>query len=112
VSAPSANENWIVERGGDIVQKRAQEGEAALTRWERLVYCLWAADYMMRNAGDFANAVDLYREFQSDAKHLAQALGLRTTCEAFSLSRTELEQQYFERFEAVCDEIQAAAEDR
>ena len=105
---PSANENWIAERGSAVVEKKALEGKAALGVWEKLVYCLWAADYMMRNAGDFANAAALYPEFQSDAKDLANQLRLTTTFGAFSLSRAELERQYFERFEAVCNEIKAA----
>jgi hypothetical protein len=90
------------------VQKKARNGVASLNRWERVVCCLWVTDYMMRNAGDFANAKVLYPRFQSDAKRLAKALCLPVTCKAFSLSRKKLEREYFERFEAVCNELKSA----
>jgi hypothetical protein len=104
----SENETWIVECGDSVIQKKAQAGVSRLGDWERLVYCLWVTDYMMRNAGDFANAVALYPTFQSDAKLLAQRLGLTATYEAFSLSDRRLEQEYFDHFEAICDEIKRA----
>jgi hypothetical protein len=50
------NETWVLERGAQIIEKRVVVGDAALNEWERLVYRLWVTDYMMRNAGDFANA--------------------------------------------------------
>ena len=105
MSAHSDNESWVVERGGQVVEKKAQVGPAGLSDWERLVYCVWVADYMMRNAGDFANAVDMYPTFQSDAQQLAQRLGLAATCEAFSLSQRKLQKEYFDRFESICDEL-------
>lgn len=85
--AYSKNERWIVNRGGDVVTKKAQIGAASLNIWERLVYCLWVTDYMMRNAGDFANAVAMYPDFQTDAKRFAKQLCLPAACEAFSLSQ-------------------------
>jgi hypothetical protein len=110
MNAHTENEGWIVERGGDVVDKKAQAGEANLSSWERLVYCLWVTDYMMRNAGDFANAIDLYPSFQSDAKDLSRKLSLIVTHEAFSLPQADLQRQYFDRFEAICDEIKQAAQ--
>jgi hypothetical protein len=105
MNALTENEIWIVERGGNIVEKRAQTGDAGLSLWERLVYCLWVADYLMRNAGDFANAADLYPNFQADAKDLSRKLSLPLACEAFSLPQGDLQREYFGRFEAMCDEI-------
>lgn len=99
------NESWIVERGAEVVQKKAKVGESGLSDWERLVYCVWVADYMMRNAGDFANAVDMYPKFQTDAAAFAKRLGLAGVEEAFSLPRKKLQKQYFDRFEQICDEI-------
>ena len=106
MNAHSENETWVIQTGDRIVQKKAQA--ANLSDWERLVYCLWTADYMIRNAGDFANAQDLYPTFQSDARQLAERLGLATTRVAFSLSRRRLQKEYFDRFERICDEIKAA----
>jgi hypothetical protein len=63
---------------------------------------------MMRNAGDFANAVDMYPTFQTDAKQFAEQLGLVITRDAFSLSQRKLQKEYFGRFERICDEIKSA----
>ena len=49
----SDNETWIIDAGDSIVRQRAARGESSLTRLDRMVYCLWVADYGMRNAGDF-----------------------------------------------------------
>ena len=106
----TANQTWVVERGGDVVEKKAQNA-ASLTEWERLVYCLWVTDYMMRNAGDFANAEVMYPNFQSDAARFAKNLELATTCQTFSLSRRKLQQEYFNRFETMCEEIKRAEPD-
>jgi hypothetical protein len=102
------NQTWVIERGGDVVEKKAQVGLAGLSDWARLVYCLWVTDYMMRNAGDFANAEALYPAFQTDATQFARSLGLATSCQTFSLSRQKLQREYFDRFEAVCEEIKRA----
>ncbi len=102
------SESWIIDRGALVVEKKAQSGAESLNKWERLVYCLWLADYMMRNGGDFANAVDLCPDFQRDAKRLAEQLSLPLTREAFGLSRRKLEREYLERFEGICNEIRNA----
>jgi hypothetical protein len=60
---------------------------------------------MLRNAGDFANAEVMYPDFQSDAKDLAMRLSLPLTHDAFSLSPRKLQREYFDRFQAICDEI-------
>lgn len=108
MSAVTENESWIVDRGALVVEKKAHSGADSLNEWERLVHCLWLADYMMRNAGDFANAVDMCPNFQKDAKQLAEHLSLPLTTEAFGLSQRKLQREYFKRFEAVCDEIRRA----
>jgi hypothetical protein len=108
MSTDFENETWVIEEGDRIIQKEARAGAGSLTPWEQLVYCLWVADYMMRNAGDFANAVDMYPELQTDAGRLAEQLSLPLTREAFSLSQSALQREYFARFMAVCDEIRSA----
>src|SRR3954471_12220943 len=102
------NQTWVVERGGDVVEKKAQVGLVGLSDWKRLVYCLWVTDYMMRNAGDFANAEVMYPDFQTDAARFAKALGLATTFQTFSLSRRKLQREFLDRFESVCEEIKRA----
>lgn len=107
MNAHTANQSWIVDRVGEIVEKKTHAGLSTLSDLERLIYCLWVTDYMMRNAGDFANAEAMYPEFRSDAKRFAKNLGLRQTHEAFSLSQDSLQREYFDWFEAICDEIKS-----
>jgi hypothetical protein len=108
VAAPTGNETWVIEEGDTVIRKKARGGLACLSPWETLVYCLWVADYGMRNAGDLDTAADVYADFHPDARRMAEALSLRLTHEAFSLPRRDLEREYFNRFESICDEIKAA----
>jgi hypothetical protein len=105
---PTDNETWVIETGDAIVRKKAGGSIECLTPWETLVYCLWVADYGMRNAGDLNAAVDVYAGFHSTAQRIAEVLSLRLTHEAFSLPQSDLEREYFDRFESICDEIRAA----
>lgn len=102
------HETWIINSGDRVINKEARGGRDSLSSWEKLVYCLWVADYGMRNAGDFATARDLYADFKSEAKDLALELSLRFTHETFSLSMRMLEQEYFVRFDRICHELKNA----
>jgi hypothetical protein len=104
----SENEGWIVHRGGEVSEKKAKSGLESLNSWERLAYCVYITDYMMRNAGDFANAAVMYPDFQKDGKRFAKELSLPATSEAFSLSERKLQREYFDRFEAICNELKKA----
>jgi hypothetical protein len=108
MSAYRDNETWVVERGHVVVQKKVAGGLDSLTLWEKLVYCLWVADYGMRNAGDLDTAHDLYADFYSEGRRIAQELSLGLTHRAFSMSQNALEQAYFEEFDAICNEIKNA----
>jgi hypothetical protein len=108
MSMHTDNETWVIEAGDTVIQKEARGGVECLSPWERLVYCLWVADYGMRNAGDLDTAADVYPQFHLDAKRMAETLSLPLTREAFSLSQGDLEREYFDRFESICDEIRAA----
>jgi hypothetical protein len=108
MSPSSDNETWIIEAGDEVISKKASVGIARLSRKERLVYCLWAADYGMRNAGDLDTARDLYPNFQHDAAALARELSLPFIHESFSLSAAALQQQYFQRFDRISLELQDA----
>src|SRR5215470_9166888 len=108
MTAPTDNETWIIEAGDAVVEKEAHSGSGSLGPWERLVYCLWVADYGMRNAGDLNAAQDVHADFQSEGQQMAQELSLPLTHEAFSLPRSALEREYFIRFDRMCDEIRDA----
>lgn len=104
---PSDNETWLIDIGDDVIQKEAEHGRVALTTFERLVHCLWVADYSMRNAGDLLTASDLYAPFREEAAQLADELDLARTRAAFSLPAEELERTYFAAFDDVCVELQS-----
>jgi len=105
---PSDNENWIIEVADAVIRKEVRVGIQGLTPWERLVYCLWVADYGMRNAGDLDTAGDLYAAFQADACRAAEELSLPLTHSAFAQTKSALEQTYLDQFELICDEIKRA----
>ena len=90
MTVPTDNETWIIEAGDAVIRKQPANSSSGLTPWERLVYCLWVADYGMRNAGDLDTARAVCATFQSDARRIAQDLSLRSTLEAFSLPRSVL----------------------
>ena len=102
------NETWLLDAANGVIEKKAALGYASLAPVERLTYCLWVADYGMRNAGDLVAASDLYSSFIVDARAAAVELGLPRSMAAFSLSAKELEQRYFDLFDDLCQEIRAA----
>lgn len=100
------NETWLVEDAGhSVIEKKAEQGADALSPIERLIYCLWVADYSMRNGGDLATADDLYPPFQQEARRIAEELSLPRTLSAFAVSRSDLERTYFQVFDSVCEEL-------
>ena len=99
------NDSWLVEVGDLIVEKKSQVGIEGLSAIERLVYCLWVADYGMRNAGSLKTAQDVYREFKQEGEQLATELKLPLIRNAFSLPMDQLQNQYFEQFDGICEEI-------
>jgi len=109
MNAPTFNESWIIDAGDAVIQKKANGGIDSLSPIERLIYCLWVADYAMRNAGDLGTAHDVHAAFQQEAARLARELGLQRTHRAFALSTADLQHQYFDRFEEICDEIRRYA---
>lgn len=108
MAGPTENETWLVEIGDAVIRKRVSDGEESLLPWENLVRCLWVADYGMRNAGDLETAADVYSEFHIEGSRLSAELELPLTKEAFALSKEDLEDQYLDRFESICDEIRQA----
>ena len=102
------NQTWLIEAGDAIIKKEMRLGAASLTAIERLIHCLWVADYGMRNAGDLATAADVYPPFHKEALALAKSLALSATADAFSLPLDAFESSYYERFDSICDEIRTS----
>jgi hypothetical protein len=105
---PTDNASWLVEAGSTVIDKKACDGWHSLTPWERLVYCLWVADYSMRNAGDLDAARDIRTDFQSEGARIAESLELPFTHASFSLPPSALQSDYFARFDALCHEVRGA----
>ena len=104
----SGNETWIIDAGDAVIEKKAAEGFESLSPLEHLIYCLWVADYGMRNAGDLTTAADVYPRFQNETVRIASKFNLPFTLESFSLPAPLLQQQYFDRFDRICHEVQNA----
>jgi hypothetical protein len=102
------NESWLLDAGDAIIQAKVAHGIDSLGARDLLIYCLWVADYGMRNAGDLATASDLYATFHRDALAAAAKLQLPLATAAFSLPVEELEARYFDLFEGVCNELRSA----
>jgi len=98
-------ETWIVEAGDRVIEKKAEYGEESLTPFERLTYCLWVADYGMRNAGDLETAEGLHAGFQREAAAVAAGLGLPLCRSAFELPTAELEKRYFDLVALIVGEL-------
>jgi hypothetical protein len=111
MAADLDNETWLIECAGhEVMRKKSEHGPDALSPIERLIYCLWVADYGMRNGGDLTTAADLYPPFQAEGCRIAEELSLPRALSAFRLSRTHLEDTYFEVFDGLCDELRSALE--
>ncbi|MFW8646272.1 hypothetical protein ACOJBO_45740 [Rhizobium beringeri] len=100
-------ETWLLNAGGRVIEKNGCGGLFVAGPLDRLIYCLWAADYGMRNAGDLETAADLHPTCLHDGKSAAQELALPRSAAAFSLSPDELERAYFKLFDEVVSEIRA-----
>ncbi len=99
----SKNDDWIIDAGDLVLEKRADGAE--LTEIERLVYCLWVADYSMKNAGDLEAAKDLYPNFMNEGFSIADKLKLKNSFQLFAKTQKDFESKYFEQFDLVCEEI-------
>lgn len=101
------HETWLLDEADQVIEQRANNGYSSLTPRARLIYCLWAADYGMRNAGDLTTAADLHPTFLVDGRFAAQELGLPHAVAAFSLTTKELEREYLDLFDEIVEEIRA-----
>ena len=105
MTTPTDNENWLIDIGDSIINKKAQIGFNSLTDHERLIYCLWVMDYSMRNAGDLKTAPDVYANYKDTGLAMAKKLLLNKAAEAFSMDTSNIEKLYFNIFESLCTEI-------
>lgn len=101
------HETWLIEAGDAVIQKKSQTGMSSLTSVERLIYCVWLADYSIRNAGDLMTAGDLYEPFYEEAVQFAKMLHLHSIERSFSLPMQNFVQEYYTCFELICSELRS-----
>ena len=101
------NRTWLIDVGHDIIEKKRANGIDVLTPRERLIHCVWMADYSMRNSGDLASARELAPLYRADGARAAAALGLPLASALFGVSEGQLERQFFDLFDDVCGELRA-----
>lgn len=44
------NESWLLEQGDRVLQRKQESGLNGLSDKDKILYCLWAIDYAVRNA--------------------------------------------------------------
>lgn len=101
------NETWLLDATDELMSAKAEIGFAAMTSIQRVIYCLWIADYGMRNAGDLSTAIDLFASFMSDGHVAAEEAGLPLSAHMFSLPIADLEARYLGLFDSIVNEIRA-----
>lgn len=102
------NETWLLDEGDRVIERRAADGHSSPTARDSLIYCLWVADYGMRNAGDLEAAADVHPAFIADGLAAAQALSLPLATDAFSLPIAHFEERYFDLFDSLVTELRQA----
>jgi hypothetical protein len=101
-------ESWLLEAADPVILRKASTSLADLSDWERAVYCLWVADYGIRNAGDLQSAHQLEPTFKNVGRRAARALRLGATSALFERADAEFVLTYLASFETVCRELASA----
>ncbi|OOG40584.1 MULTISPECIES: hypothetical protein [unclassified Rhodanobacter] len=100
-------ESWLVEVGGDIIEKKSSQGVESLTPIQLAIYNLWLIDYAVRNSGSFgpledmeSNAIAALHAFSSanNMPALSSWLSQANDEEAFCKS-------YYHHFPGACLEL-------
>ena len=102
-------ETWLLDASDPILRKAATSGKESLSSVEKLIYCWWEIDYGMRNAGNLATVIeDMHPTVLVEGLACAERLELPAAARVFRLSRSEIEEHYFEFFIEVCKELKLA----
>ncbi|MFT5823748.1 MAG: hypothetical protein ACI8ZM_005011, partial [Crocinitomix sp.] len=99
------NETWIIDYGDEVIIKKSSIGVDKLSSKDRLVYCLWVADYSMRNAGDLESAYAMHPKCLEEGLGLAKVMDLKKSIELFQKDKVEFEKHFFNLFNNVCNEL-------
>ena len=103
-------EAWIIEFGGDIIQKESDSGASSLSPVENAVYDLWAVDYAVRNAGDMEALEDLRPSAATDLAGFLDSIqqgDLGAYMRQLAVAGEDCD-SYYERFFWLCRALQRA----
>ena len=125
---PLELEDWLTDCGDEVVRKIAAQGEAALTKREKLIHEIWLLDTETRNGGlsqYFANrglaqwnkccslAADSIPTFPAFAKHVSELLkGHTDPYEAIVAKEREADQLYYSYQVSIVSELRDAVASR
>lgn len=109
-------ETWLLEAGDAIIEKKAAQGEASLSPPERAIYCMWALDYAVRNAGSLDALEDVHETAIEELEAFARAQKIDTLSTLLDMAADEDEEAfvdaYYEQFDTVCTELRRLNETR
>jgi hypothetical protein len=107
-------ETWLLETGDEIIEKRAEQGEASLSRPEHAIYCMWALDYAVRNAGSLDALEDVHETAIEDLAAFARAekIGVLSALLDMAADEEAFIDAYYEQFDAACTELRRCKEIR
>lgn len=101
-------ESWLLDEGDKVVERKAEIGLEQLSEADQLLYCLWVADYSLRNAGDLESGNQLLPGWLARLVELAARLGL-SGVESFFRELPAAGggafDLYWEHFSQLCQEV-------
>jgi hypothetical protein len=106
-------ETWLLDAGGLVIQKMAEQGASALSAPERAVHWMWLIDYSVRNAGCFGPLEDMgAKTALSDLVRFAQDAKLSALSSWLQLSDNEEAfcSAYYQHFDKSCVELKGYCE--
>jgi hypothetical protein len=103
----SALEDWLIKVGGDTIEKKATQGEAALTPVETAVCNLWLIDYAVRNSGSFGPLQDMNSNALASLLVFSQEHRLSFIARwlAAPVDEAAFCSTYYEHFNSACSEL-------
>lgn len=107
-------ETWLLEAGDEIIEKRTEQGEASLSPPEHAIYCMWALDYAVRNAGSLDALEDVHETAIEDLAAFArtQKIGVLSALLDMAADEEAFIDAYYVQFDAACTELRRCNESR
>ena len=106
-------ETWLLEVGDELIKKKAAQGPASLSPAEQAIYCMWALDYAVRNAGSLDALEDVHEtaiEELAEFARLQKIDVLSTLLDKTSEDEDAFIDAYYAQFDAACVELKRCHE--